>query len=80
MGDINPQEVQHDADQSVAAEEKGGVENRQERIKSVVDALEEQLKELDDEYPIRVMGEEKACGFEVGSNLMEGVRLGQLRG
>lgn len=67
MGNINPQEFHDGAYHSVGAEEEEKVDNRKEPIKPVVERLQEPPEELGDE-----------CSSEVGSDLMDGIPVGQL--
>lgn len=54
------------------------MENRKESMNPVVGGLEEQPEELGDDFSTRSGDEEKAFASEILSDLMEGVRVGQL--
>lgn len=72
--DVNPQEFHDEADHNIGAEEEDSVENRGEQMNPAVQGLQEQPEKLGGECSTRSIDEEKGCGFEVVSELMEGVR------
>lgn len=51
-------------------------------METVVEGLQEQPESgaTQEERPTRIMDERKACGFEVDSNLLEGIRGSELSG